>query len=1060
MRHLLLLFLCLGIGHRCVHAQVTTSSIAGIISDDSGSGLPGATVSAIHLPTSTQYGVSTRAEGQFTLPNLRVGGPYRIVISYVGYQSETIENVSLSLGQKLPLNRVLQRNSQQLSEVVVRSDANDVLNNNRTGAQTNISSEQLRTLPTIKRSIFDYTRLNPMSGGDGSFGGRNSRFNNFTLNGAIFNNPFGLDASTPGGQSDAQPVSLDAIEQVQVALSPFDVTQSGFTGAAVNAVTRSGTNQFHGTAFGFFRNQDLTGKRVKGTDITVPQSSQAQYGASIGGPIIKNKLFFFANAEFDRRSDLGTAGWVAARPGLTGTNVARVTAADLDLVSSTLKTLHGYDTGLYESFTHKTQNVKGLFRLDWNVSQVHKFSVVYNFLDASRDLPANPSAIGRRGPDFLTLQYYSSGYRINNKLQGVIAELNSNFNGRYANKLQVGFMGFRDARDPFSTPFPTVNIARDGVRYIVAGHEPFSINNRLNQSVFQVLDNFNIYLKRHTLTLGASLERFNFNNSFNLGSYAGVFGPEYPSVADFVTAARGANFTKAVTDAKTTFTTGNWALAQTSVGQAAVYAQDEFTVNPRLTLTYGLKIDFPLYFNTPTKMQENIDRSGGTFPPGNYQSNNQYYDENGTPTKLNSLTFPTEAPLFSPRLGFNLDLTGNGSRKLRGGTGVFTGRFPFVWIGNQVANPNFFFYCVTAPDFRFPQVWKSSLGYDHKFDSGWIASVDVLYNKDINAMIVRNYGLKTPDGILQDPSSRPLYRASDRAVNAFGGQTDAYVLTNTNLGYSFNTSVQLQRTWENGVYVSGAYNYLNAKDASSLSAEISSDAYARNPAYGNVNQAVLGWSSYGNRHRFVGSVSKRFVYGQTKNWSTLLSAVTEYAQGGRYSYTYAGDVNNDGAFDNDLLFIPTSAQLGQMKFSGTDAQQTAQRTAFENYIQQDKYLNSHRGQIAEKFATLSPWYSTLDIRVLQELRLANKHAIQLSVDILNFGNLLNSNWGVRQFASYTGLAQPLGVNVTTALTPVNGVPTTISVPTYSFDANQRTTFFNDSQLISRWRMQFGLRYSF
>ena len=1055
MRTLLILFLCLGIRYYHAHAQVTTASIYGFVRDDKGDNLPGATVSAVHLPTGAQYGVTTRSEGEYNLPNLRIGGPYTITVSYVGYTSEVIENVFLSLGQKLPLTVTIRNDARQLSEVEVRANANDVLNNNRTGPQTNISNEQIRTLPTIKRSIFDYTRLNPMSGGDGSFAGRNSRFNNFTLNGAIFNNPFGLDASTPGGQSDAQPVSLDAIDQIQVAISPFDVTQSGFTGAAVNAVTKSGTNQFHGTAFGFFRNQDLTGKRVKGTDITVPQSSQAQYGASIGGPIIKNKLFFFANAEFDRRSDLGTAGWVASRPGLTGANVARVTDSDLDLVSSTLKTLYGYETGAYENFTHKTQNVKGLIRLDWNASRVHKLSLIYNFLDASRDLPANPSAIGRRGPDFLTLQYYASGYRINNKLQGVIAELNSNFNGKYANKLQVGFTGFRDARDPFSTPFPTVNIARDGVRYIVAGHEPFSINNRLDQDVFQVLNNFNIYLNKHTLTLGASLERFNFTNSFNLGTYAGVFGPEYPSVADFVTAARGADFSKAVTGAKNAFAAGNWALAETSVGQAAVYAQDEFAVNPRLTLTYGLKIDFPLYFDTQTKMQENIDRN-----KDNYQPNNQYFDANGNPTKLNSLTFPSTAPLFSPRIGFNLDLTGTGNQKLRGGTGIFTGRFPFVWIGNQVANPNFFFYCVTDPNFKFPQVWKSSLGYDHKFPGGWIASLDVLYNKDINAMIVRNYGLKTPTGTLTDPGNRPIYRDSDRAVHGFGGKTDAYVFTNTNLGYSFNTSVQLQRTWANGMYVSGAYNYLNAKDASSLSAEISSDAYARNPAYGNVNQAVLGFSSYGNRHRFVGSVSKRFVYGRDKNWSTLVSAVAEYAQGGRYSYTYAGDVNNDGAFDNDLLFIPTSAQLGQMKFSGTDAQQATQRTAFERYIQQDKYLSTHRGQIAEKFATLSPWYSTFDVRALQEFRLANKHAIQLSVDVLNFGNLLNSNWGVRQFASYTGLAQPLGVNVATTTAPVNGVPTTTSVPTYSFDANQRTTFFNDSQLISRWRMQFGLRYSF
>jgi len=1048
-RLLVLIFLSLCALHS--RAQVTTASIYGFVRDEKGEPLPGATVAAVHLPTGTQYGVTTRSAGEYNLPNLRIGGPYRITISYVGYQPEMIENVALSLGQKLPLNATLRSNAQQLSEVQVRSNPNDVLNNNRTGPQTNISSEQLRTLPTIKRSIFDYTRLTPMSGGDGSFAGRNSRFNNFALNGAIFNNPFGLDASTPGGQADAQPVSLDAIEQVQVAISPFDVTQSGFTGAGINAVTKSGTNEFHGTAFGFYRNQNLTGKKVKGTDIIVPESSQLQYGFSLGGPIIKNKLFLFVNAELDRRSDLGTAGWVAARPGLTGANVSRVLASDLDLVSNTLQSQFGYSTGPYENFTHKTRNTKGIAKLDWNISNVHKLSVIYNFLDASRDLPANPSAIGRRGPDFLTLQFQSSGYRINNKLNGGIVELNSNFNGKYANKLQVGFTAFRDARDPFSTSFPTININKDGIRYIVAGHEPFSINNTLNQNVLQFTDNVNIYAGKHTLTLGASFEKFSFDNSFNLGAYDGVFGPGYASVQDFVTATASADFKTSVANAKATFQRGQWALAQTAVGQLGVYAQDEFVFNPKFTLTYGLKIDLPMYFDTKQKIQENIDRYGGalstTNPNGLYQPDNQYFNENGTPVKLNSLTLPTTNPLFSPRVGFNYDINGNGAQKLRGGTGIFTGRFPFVWIGNQVANPAFFFYNTTSPEFKFPQVWRSSLGYDHKFTNGWIASVDVLYNKDINAMIVRNYGLKTPTGKLQDPSQRPIYQASDRALNAFGGATDAYVFTNTSLGYTFNTSFQIQRTWANGFYINASYNFLNAKDASSLSAEISSDAYARNPAYGNVNQAVLGQSYYGNRQRVVASASKRFVYSGGK-LATTISAVTEYTEGSRFSFTYAGDINADGSFDNDLLFIPTASQLGQMKFSGNDVQQTAQRTAFEQYIQQDKYLSSHRGQVADKFASFTPWFSTLDVRLLQDFRLVNKHTIQLSVDVLNFSNLLNSNWGVRQIASYTGLAQPLGVNVAN------------SVPTYSFDATQRSTFFNDTQLISRWRMQLGLRYSF
>lgn len=1035
------------------HAQVTTSAMYGQIADETGQGLPGASIVATHLPTGTQYGISSRADGQYTLSNMRVGGPYRIQATFIGFKTETVEDVFLNLGQRFPLNIKLIAESKALQEVVVRSSGSDVLNDSRTGASSNVSAEQLRTLPTIKRSLFDYTRLNPMAGGDGSFGGRNSRYNNFSLNGAIFNNPFGLDAATPGGQTDAQPVSLDAIEQIQVALSPFDITQAGFTGASVNAVTKSGTNQFHGTAFGFFRNQNLTGTRVKGTDIIVPESNQAQFGFSLGGPIIKNKLFFFINAEADRRADLGTDGWVAARPGLSGANVSRVQAFDMEAISNLLRELYGYETGAYESFTYRTRNTKGIAKLDWNISRNHKLSVIYNFLDAFRDKPAHPSAIGRRGPDFLTLQFQNSGYRINNKLHGGIVELNSNFGGKFANKLQVGYTAFRDSRDPFSAPFPVLNFGLGGTRYIIAGHEPFSINNILDQDVYQFTNNFNIFAGKHTITLGTSLERFDFNNSFNLTGYgARVFFPNI-NIVDSPDPAirfrevnqviRSAEFAKEVADARAAFETNNrnntWALAETNVGQWSVYAQDEWTPTPRLTLTYGLRMDLPLYFNTQDKIAENIERNKAVYNP-----DIQYYDETGAPVKLNSLTLPKQTPLWSPRVGFNYKLTENSS--IRGGSGLFTGRFPFVWIGNQVANPAFFFYCTTSPDFKFPQVWKNSLGYDHKFGGGWVVSADLLYNRDVNAVMVRNFGLRTPSGRLQGVDNREIYTASDRAT-VFGGPTNAYVVTNANIGYSFNASLQLQRTWSNGLNVSAAYNFLDAQDASSIDAEISSDAFDRNPALGNVNTAVLAPSLYGNRHRFVGSGSKRFVYANGRA-ATTISMVAEYVRGGRYSYTYSGDINNDGSGLNDLIFIPTDTQITQMAFSGTEVQQNEQRAALRNYIAQDEYLSARRGQYAEKFGSLSPWYSNWDLRLLQDINLPNRNTVQLSLDVLNVGNLLSSDWGVRQFASYTGLAQPIAVQTT------NGVPT------YSFDPNLRSTFFNDAQLNSRWRMQVGVRYIF
>jgi hypothetical protein len=415
--------------------------------------------------------------------------------------------------------------------------------------------------------------------------------------------------------------------------------------------------------------------------------------------------------------------------------------------------------------------------------------------------------------------------------------------------------------------------------------------------------------------------------------------------------------------------------------------------------------------------------------------------------KLDSRVFPKQTPLFSPRVGFNYDVKGDRSQVLRGGSGLFTGRFPFVWIGNQVANPAFFFYCITAPDFKFPQVWRTNVGYDYKTESNWIASVDVIYTKDINGMMVRNYGLKTPTGKLQGADTRPTYNPVTDRAQVFGSPTNAYVFTNTNVGASLNAALQLEKTFDNGMYLKFGYNYLNATDAASIDAEISSDAFDRNPAnILNTNIAESAPSLFGNKHRFLGVLSKKFTYGEGNKWSSLISVFSELVKGGRYSYTYGGDINGDGSGLNDLIFIPTDAQVDQMAFKG-DA--TAQRSALKAYITQDKYLSGRRGQYAEKYGALSPWFSHIDLRFAQEYILPEKNTIQFTLDILNAANLISSKWGVRQYASQTGLAQPIAASV-------DGT----GKPTYEFDTTQKTTFFNDFSLLSRWNMQMGLRYSF
>lgn len=1039
---------------------VTTAAIRGIITGDDGVGLPGATVIATHLPSGTVYGASTRNDGKYNLPNLRVGGPYEVKVSFIGFAEQKEEGLQLSLGQNLSLNFSLKEDVASLEEIIISANSG-IIGSDRTGPETRIDNEQLMIMPTISRSASDIYRLSPQASGN-SFGGRNDQYNNFSLDGSIFNNPFGLDAATPGGQTNAQPISLDAIDQIQVSIAPFDVTQSGFTGASVNAVTKSGTNKFSGTVFGFFRNDGMTGSKVSGEDIFVPSLSQIQTGFSIGGPIIKDKLFFFANFELERREDAGS-DYLAARPGLTGSQVSRVNAADMDLVSSTLAGL-GYNTGAYEGYTHATDNQKGIIKFDWNINKNHTLVATYNFLVASRDLNAHPSAIGRRGPDLITLQFENSGYQINNKINSGIIELRSLFGNQYSNKLQVGYTYFNDFRNPFSEPFPVLNINEAGNRYIVAGHEPFSINNRLKQTVLQISDNFNIYLGDHTITVGGSFEKFEFDNSFNLGvnepfGYpypGGTFGPGFDNVAAFVqyaSASADDSLQFAIDHAQSTFNNNqandSWALAETNVGQLAFYAQDQWQVNDNLNLTFGLRVDVPLYFDTPTKIQENLDRNGLWDPAngefGNYNPALEYFDTDGNSTFFNHTDLPENGLLFSPRFGFNWDASGNQTLQVRGGTGLFSGRFPFVWIGNQVANPAFFFYNMTDKDFKYPQVWRSNIGVDKSLDNGLVLTVDLMYTKDLQAMMVRNFGFKPPTSTLNGVDTRARYdAATDRAFDQFGGPTNAYIFTNEAQGNSFNLTLEAKKSWDNNMYASLAYNYNKSKDVSSIEAEITSDAFERNPTSVHVNQAVLANSVYGNRNRVIGTFNKKFEYGE--RFATTISLFFEYVEGGRFSYMYAGDINNDGVGFNDLIYVPTDGEIDQMAFDTNIGTEASQRTAYKAFIAQDDYLSSIRGEYAERNGSLSPWYSNWDLRILQDMGIGGDNKLQLSIDILNVGNLISSNWGVRQL-------------------PFNNQPISVSVdgannPTYGFDGSLNSSFADSFSLASRWRMQLGLRYSF
>ncbi|GGD59261.1 cell envelope biogenesis protein OmpA [Muriicola marianensis] len=1038
-------------------SQVTTADIRGTVYEGDNQPLFGANIVAVHTPTGTKYGTVSNEDGRYNLPNLRVGGPYEITVSYVGFKSQVQDGVYLSLGQTTILEFSLISESQALDEVVVVYDQTGTFGSDRTGAETSVGRRELTRLPTISRSASDFIRLDPQasSGASGlSFGGRNDQYNNFSLDGAIFNNPFGLDAATPGGQTNAQPISLDAIDQIQVTTAPYDVTQSGFTGASVNAVTKSGTNEFYGTAYGFFRNDDLTGGKINGDDVFKTGLEQTQYGFSLGGPIVKNKLFFFVNFERDELTELGTDGFVP-NTGTGDINESRVTLSDFQLVDNLLRQVvigqdaQGndifYDPGRFQGFNFDQESTKGIIKLDWNINDNNRLAVIYNFLDASKGKPANRDAITFRGPNTQTLQFENAGYEINNRIKSVQLELNSRLSDEATNKLQVGYTHFDDFRNPFSTPAPSIVIldATGSSNYIIAGHEPFSINNRLDQKVFQITDNLNIFKGDHTYTIGFSFEKFQFDNSFNLGAYGaqGVFFPT-TTITDFPNFASSgqlqAAFNNAINadrsfNANGTGNPGGWALSETNVGQLSFYMQDEWDVTENFKLTYGVRFDKPLYFDTAEKIRENIQRKGGAS--GTYIPSIQYFDpETGDPVFLDSEVLPNNNFLVSPRLGFNWDVYNDNSLQIRGGSGLFTGRFPFVWLGNQTQAVDFFFYQIVDPDFQWPQVWRTNVGVDKKFDNGLILTADVSYTKDVNAAHVQNWGLDTPSATLNGVDNRAVYTNADKA-QIFGGPTNAYVFTNSDQGRIWNASLKGQKTWNNGLYAMLAYSFLNAKEVNSIDAEITGDAFAGNAIVGNANNDVLSFSRYGDTHRFIGVLSKQFSTG------TTISTFFEYAKSGRFNYIYGGDINNDGSSINDLIYIPTSSEIGSMTFSGP-----GQAEAFEAFIQQDDYLSGRRGQYAERYGALAPWRSSWDIKILQDIRITDKNKFQLSLDVLNFGNLLNSNWGVVEGPSFDQL---LGVTVDSN-----------NNPTYTFDTSRTDTFSAITSAVSRWRAQLGVRYIF
>ena len=1143
-RHAFVLALLLLVTQLSWGQGATTAAMSGTITDSKGQPLPGATVLAVHTPTNTQYGVGTNGEGRFSIQNMRVGGPYTIKVTFVGYQDFTRAGVNLTLAENFRLDAKLGEASTQLTEVTVTGRQNPVINADRTGAATTVQRAQIERLPTINRSLSDYTRLTPQASSGGGFAGRSGAYNNITIDGALFNNSFGLSGSI-GGQANAQPISLDAIDQIQVSIAPFDVRQGSFTGAGINAVTRSGSNQVSASIYGFYRNQKYVGTKIGDVTNTIPNFNLKNFGFRVGGPIIKDKLFFFLNAERELRQDPPTGNYSAFR-GTINLTTSGASAADLDALSSFLTTNYNYNPGAYEGYQLASNSDKITAKLDWNISANHRFNIKYNYLKSYRDVPPSSSgSIGSRSQTLFGLPYLSAYYRINNNINSFIAELNSTFGAKYSNNMTAGFLANRDYRESAgggSIPlFPLVDIGTApglsavGTRVTAPqtltsfGYEPFSAFNILNTNTYQFGDNFTAFLGKHNVTVGTYNELYKYTNGF-APQYYGAY--VYNSLQDFYASAAttaspyGFNYANGVATPRTqaeglrgaqryqvrysALPDGSFPFAVTNAAQIGLYIQDEWSPLSNLKLTYGIRGDLPIIYSDIVQNQPLSQLTN--FRDG---------------IRINTSQLPKRTPLFSPRVGFNWDVNDDRKTQLRGGTGIFTGRVPYVYLSNQASNngvqfgsidaqgaaangygfsPNVDQYrtaltaggantsynvAVTSREFKFPQVWRSNLAIDHEIGGGVVATLEGLYTRDINAVYFQNINLPNSTVRAAGVDNRPIFytpnaanvlTVNNRIYSGAGGATtsnpnitDAILLNNTNKGYSYSLTAQLQKTFSNGLYAMAAYTYSDARSVND-GGSVAQSSWAGRPVSGDPNADVLSYSSFLVQHRVIGSLSYRANY--LKHLATTVSLFYEGAPTGRYSYTYGGDMNGDNVSGNDLMYIPkTAAEVALVDrtfFAGTPNQvvYTAAQQAvdLDNFINSDKYLNAHRGQYAERNGAVQPWQHRVDFRVLQDVFTnigENRNSLQFSLDIFNVGNLINRNWGIAQF-QYT--SSPLAFQSYNA----QGQPTYqfqyATVPTRTV-SNGATTLTSSQTLVtpfrpdvttlaSRWQMQIGLRYLF
>lgn len=1028
-------------------AQVTTSALSGKVTDESGEVI-GANVVAIHQPSGTIYGTMTNANGRFDIQGMRTGGPYKVTISYIGAQSQVYEGITLQLGETFKLNAKLKESADQLEEVVVLGKGSK-FSGEKTGATTNISAIEMKALPTVDRSISDIARISPYANGMG-FSGGDGRSTNFTIDGANFNNNFGLNDKLPGG---GNPISMDAIDEVQVVIAPFDVRQTNFIGGGINAITKSGTNTFKATAYTYQSNDNMRGARVDNISLDIPANNDKHvYGATLGGPIIKNKLFFFAAYEYQLVPSTIT-DWRASEDGVAVPSqyISRTTVSDLQRVSDFVKKTYGYDTGSFRDFPADETNVKVLGRLDWNITNDHHLAFRYNYTGNQMwNAPnGNSSDTGYRlnGMNRLSqysMSYANSCYSMDNTVHSFSFDLNSRINDKMSNQLLATYTNIEDIRGTNSSDFPFIDImngyttAADGTitqdltPYISLGYELFTHNNGVKNKIFNVKDDFSYNIGDHKALVGVSFEHQYANNAY-MRNGTGYY--RFRSVDDFINGKEPEAF--ALTHGYFGETEPN---AQVTFNQWGFYAQDDWNVTKNFKLNYGVRFDVLKY------------------DEDDIMTNNAIFKLCYNGRHVDTGVWPDANRQFSPRVGFVWDVMGDKSLKVRGGTGLFAGRLPLVFFTNMPTNsgmvqnsytantkytdgvatsidPNLAktmrdgkiltntndmiealglptkinpedgqlpsMVCGIDQDFKMPQVWKSSIAVDYQLPVSFPLSVsaEYIYNETVHGVMIENWNVKNEEAANWERFN--TIAGEEGEMVSLGGDTrmiypknykynnkDAYVLTNTKKGYGYTANFTVKAEPIDGLNLMASYTHTESKELTGMPGNAANSTWSGLYTVDGPNFLKLQRSQYVTPHRVIASLGWT-NRSKKEGFDTHFNIFYQGYSPSGYSYCYTNDMNGDG-ISNDLMYIPKDDS--EIKFKDEN-----DRAAFWAYVEQDDYLKNHKGEYAEAYSARAPWVNQFDFRIAQDFGVKvgkQMHKLEVSLDFMNVGNLLNSKWGV------------------------------------------------------------------